>query len=55
MSEISHTRINDVSEVFSEGDSVKVKLIGIDPKNGKMRLSRKALLPDPKKESKKSE
>ncbi len=52
VSEISHTRINDVSEVFSEGDSVKVKLIGIDPKNGKMRLSRKALMP--KTESTKS-
>jgi len=55
VSEISHTRINDVSEVFKEGDSVKVKLIGIDPKNGKMRLSRKALLPDPKKDMSKAE
>jgi polyribonucleotide nucleotidyltransferase len=45
VSEISHTRINDVSEVFSEGDPVKVKLIGIDEKTGKMRLSRKVLLP----------
>lgn len=45
VSEISHTRINDVSEVFSEGDAVKVKLIGIDEKTGKMRLSRKVLLP----------
>ncbi len=45
VSEISHSRINDVSQVFKEGDSVKVKLIGVDPKNGKMRLSRKAILP----------
>ncbi|MEM9547935.1 MAG: polyribonucleotide nucleotidyltransferase [Bacteroidota bacterium] len=45
VSEISHTRINDVSEVFSEGDPVKVKLIGIDEKTGKMRLSRKVLIP----------
>jgi polyribonucleotide nucleotidyltransferase len=45
VSEISHTRINDVTEVFSEGDPVKVKLIGIDEKTGKMRLSRKVLLP----------
>jgi len=44
VSEISHTRINDVTEVFSEGDPVKVKLIGIDEKTGKMRLSRKVLL-----------
>ena len=45
VSEISHERINDVSTVFSEGDSVKVKLIGIDEKTGKMRLSAKALIP----------
>ena len=55
VSEISHTRINDVSEVFSEGDSLKVKLIGIDPKNGKMRLSRKALLPNPRDQKAKTE
>ena len=45
VSEISHERINDVSTVFSEGDDVKVKLIGIDEKTGKMRLSAKALIP----------
>ena len=44
VSEISHTRINDVSEVFKVGDPVKVKLIGIDPKTGKFRLSRKVLM-----------
>lgn len=48
VSEISHSRINDVSEVFKVGDPVKVKLIGIDPKTGKFRLSRKVLLPNPK-------
>ncbi|MEE9439708.1 MAG: polyribonucleotide nucleotidyltransferase, partial [Saprospiraceae bacterium] len=47
VSEIDHVRINDVSEVFSEGDPVQVKLIGIDEKTGKMRLSRKVLLPKP--------
>jgi len=45
VSEIAHERINDVSKVFSEGDPVKVKLIGIDEKTGKMRLSAKALIP----------
>ena len=50
VSEISHTRINDVSEVFKVGDPVKVKLIGIDPKTGKFRLSRKVLLPNPRDE-----
>jgi len=48
VSEISHTRINDVSEVFKVGDPVKVKLIGIDPKSGKYKLSRKVLLPNPR-------
>ncbi len=47
VSEISHTRIDRVEDVFKEGDPVKVKLIGIDPKTGKFRLSRKALLPRP--------
>jgi len=48
VSEISHSRINDVSEVFKVGDPVKVKLIGIDPKSGKYKLSRKVLLPNPR-------
>ncbi|MBT8230364.1 MAG: polyribonucleotide nucleotidyltransferase [Bacteroidia bacterium] len=48
VSEISHSRINDVSEVFKVGDPVKVKLVGIDPKSGKYRLSRKVLLPNPR-------
>ena len=49
VSEIAHERVNDVNDVFSEGDKLRVKLIGIDPKNGKMKLSRKALLPKPEK------
>ncbi len=44
VSEISHSRIDRVEDVFKEGDPVKVKLIGIDKKTGKFRLSRKALL-----------
>ncbi len=47
VSEISHSRIDNVEEVFSEGDPVKVKLIGIDKRTGKFRLSRKALMPRP--------
>ncbi len=50
ISEISHTHIKNVEDVLNEGDSVKVKLIGIDRKAGKFRLSRKALMPkDPHK------
>ncbi len=47
VSEISHTRIDNVSEVLKEGDEVKVKLIGVDQRSGKLRLSRKALIPKP--------
>ncbi len=45
VSEISHTRVDNVADVFKEGDAVKVKLVGIDPKSGKYRLSAKALVP----------
>ena len=47
VTEMSHSRIEKVEDVFSEGDPVKVKLIGVDPKTGKFRLSRKALMPRP--------
>ncbi len=47
VSEMSHTRIDKVEEVFTEGDHVKVKLVGIDKKTGKFRLSRKSLMPRP--------
>jgi len=49
VSEISHSRIDKVEDFFSEGDEVKVKLIGIDRKTGKLRLSRKELIPHPDK------
>lgn len=49
VSEISHTHIEKVEDVFKEGDDVKVKLIGVDPKTGKLRLSRKALISKPQK------
>lgn len=46
ISEIEHRRLKSVDEVLKEGDSVEVKLIGIDDR-GKMKLSRKVLLPQP--------
>jgi polyribonucleotide nucleotidyltransferase len=49
VSEFSHSRVDNVEDVFSEGDEVKVKLIGVDNKTGKLRLSRKALLPRPER------
>jgi polyribonucleotide nucleotidyltransferase len=45
VSEISHSRIENVEDVLKEGDTLKVKLIDVDPKTGKLRLSRKALMP----------
>jgi polyribonucleotide nucleotidyltransferase len=43
ISEMAPYRVNNVSDELSEGDEIEVKVIGID--NGKIRLSRKALLP----------
>lgn len=48
VSEIDHKRIDDVNTVFKVGDKVSVKIIGTDPKTGKLRLSRKALLDNPR-------
>jgi polyribonucleotide nucleotidyltransferase len=47
ISEIGWERLGSMQGVFKEGDIVKVKLIEIDKKTGKMRLSRKVLLPKP--------
>jgi polyribonucleotide nucleotidyltransferase len=35
---------------MKEGDEVEVKLLDIDKKTGKMKLSRKVLLPRPERE-----
>src|SRR5262249_48647063 len=45
ISQIAETRIRAVADVLSEGDTVAVKVIEIDP-NGKIRLSRKSALRD---------
>lgn len=46
ISEIAHERVNVVTDFMKEGDEVEVKVIEVD-KSGKIRLSRKALLPLP--------
>lgn len=51
ISEIDWKKVKTVDEVLKEGDEIEVKLIDIDPKNGKLKLSRKVLLPRPPKES----
>jgi len=47
ISEISWKRLESMEGIFREGDKVKVKLMGIDPRTGKFKLSRKALMPKP--------
>ncbi|HNW69009.1 MAG TPA: polyribonucleotide nucleotidyltransferase [Bacteroidales bacterium] len=47
ISEIDWKRTDDVEKVFKIGDEVQVKLIDIDKKTGKLKLSRKVLLPKP--------
>ena len=44
ISEFAHHRVENVEDMFKEGDEVRVKLIGVDKKTGKIRLSRKALI-----------
>lgn len=54
VSELDWKRVEHVEEYLKVGDEVEVKLLEIDQKTGKLRLSRKALLPKPEgKESKK--
>jgi polyribonucleotide nucleotidyltransferase len=50
ISEIDWKKIKTVDEVLKEGDEIEVKLIDVDPKTGKLKLSRKVLLPRPPKE-----
>ena len=47
ISEIDWTRLKDVESVLKVGDEIEVKLIDIDSKTGKLKLSRKVLLPRP--------
>ena len=47
ISEVSWKRLENLDGLMKEGDSVKVKLIGLDSKTGKFKLSRKALMPKP--------
>ena len=47
ISELDWKKIEKVEDVLNIGDSVEVKLLEIDAKSGKMRLSRKALLEKP--------
>ena len=49
ISEIKWERVENVADVMEEGEEIKVKLIDIDKRTGKFKLSRKVLLPRPPK------
>jgi len=51
ISEVDWKRLDTVEQAgIKEGDPIQVKLIDIDPKSGKFKLSRKVLLPRPPRE-----
>ncbi|MGE4234281.1 MAG: polyribonucleotide nucleotidyltransferase [Bacteriovoracia bacterium] len=47
VSEIAHQRVNNVRDFVKEGEALEVKVIEVDERSGKVRLSRKVLLPRP--------
>ena len=47
ISEVSWKRLENLDGVLKEGDVIKIQLTGTDPKTGKLRLSRKVLMPKP--------
>lgn len=49
ISEIKWERIENMEGVMEVGEEVRVKLVEVDKKTGKYRLSRKVLLPKPEK------
>ncbi|HYC92280.1 MAG TPA: polyribonucleotide nucleotidyltransferase [Thermoanaerobaculia bacterium] len=50
ISEMAHTRVGAVTDLFQMGDELEVQVVGIDPDTGKIRLSRKPLLAPPTEE-----
>ncbi len=51
ISEIKWERLENMDGVLEPGEEIKVKLVDIDKKTGKYRLSRKVLLPRPERKS----
>lgn len=47
ISELAWERVNNVEDVLKVGDKIKVKLIEVDKKTGKFKLSHRVLLPKP--------
>ncbi len=50
ISEVSWARLETLEGVLKEGDKIKVKLLDIDRKTGKYKLSRKVLMDRPERE-----
>ena len=51
ISEIRWEHIDSMDDVMEVGEEVKIKLLKVDQKTGKYKLSRKVLLPKPEKQS----
>ncbi len=51
ISEIKWERLENMEGVLETGEEIQVKLVEVDKKTGKYRLSRKVLLPRPEKKS----
>src|SRR5690606_7120487 len=51
ISELEWRKVEKVEDILKEGDSVKFKVIGKDPKTGKLKLSRKVLMEKPQRET----
>jgi polyribonucleotide nucleotidyltransferase len=49
ISELAWEKVDKVEDVLKEGETIEVKLIAIDERSGKLKLSRKVLLPKPEK------
>jgi polyribonucleotide nucleotidyltransferase len=45
ISEVDHRRLDSLDGILKQGDKVRVKLLEVDSKSGKMKLSRKVLIP----------
>jgi len=50
VSEMAHHRVERVTDVMKEGDTIDVKVIGVERDSGKIRLSRRELIPFPEGE-----
>ncbi|GAB2537320.1 polyribonucleotide nucleotidyltransferase [Rufibacter soli] len=49
ISEVKWERLESMEGVLELGEEIQVKLVDVDPKTGKFKLSRKALLPRPER------